>query len=271
MNQISIMQGRLSAPQGTRLQFFPEKWEAEFVVAKQLGFDAIEWFVDRDIAGFDPIEDIWARPEIISRIDASARTVPISSVDCGRYKLFGPEASASIGMFKMFIPLVAPRLSTKTLSVPLLEDQAPATPDERADAHKSISMIAKVAKEHELKIALETEMPAEELAAFTDSFSEKNVGVSYDVGNCTSYGFNCVRDIKTLGARIFEVHLKDRKVGSTQSLLLGTGDADFKGCFAALKAIGYTGIYTIQAWRGTDYLKDAQDQLRFVTSTISSL
>jgi sugar phosphate isomerase/epimerase len=54
-------------------------------------------------------------------------------------------------------------------------------------------------------------------------------------------------------------------------MLLGTGDADFKGCFAALKAIGYQGVYVIQAWRGADYVKDAQDQLRFTISLLSSL
>lgn len=271
MNHIAIMQGRLSAPQGGRLQFFPEQWEAEFALAKKLGFNAIEWFLDRDIKGFDPIRDVWGRPEAVSRIEIASQQVPVSSVDCGRYKLFGPEAAASIQAFKTFIPLVAPHLSTKTLSVPLLEDQAPATSDEKTEAHQSISTIAAVAKEHGLKIALETEMPAGELAAYIDSCAEKNIGVSYDIGNCTSYGFDCPNDIKTLGARIFEVHVKDRKIGKTQSMLLGTGDADFKGCFTALKAIGYKGVLTIQAWRGEDYLRDAQNQLQFIISTLSSL
>jgi sugar phosphate isomerase/epimerase len=65
--------------------------------------------------------------------------------------------------------------------------------------------------------------------------------------------------------------VKDRKIGKTQSMLLGTGDADFKGCFTALKAIGYKGVLTIQAWRGEDYLRDAQNQLQFIISTLSSL
>jgi sugar phosphate isomerase/epimerase len=64
--------------------------------------------------------------------------------------------------------------------------------------------------------------------------------------------------------------LKDRKVDSEQSVLLGTGVADFDACFRALKEIEYQGAYTLQAWRGDEFLVDARAQLAFVINKLNT-
>ncbi len=103
MNRIGIMQGRLSVAREGRFQFFPLDWEAEFSRAKELGFDQIEWFLDRDISGFDPIKDIWAKPEVLAKIDQARGIMVISSVDIGTYPMFGSEATLTLKRFLVFL------------------------------------------------------------------------------------------------------------------------------------------------------------------------
>ena len=43
------MQGRLSPPINNKIQGFPHNfWENEFHLAKEIGFELIEWIVDSD-------------------------------------------------------------------------------------------------------------------------------------------------------------------------------------------------------------------------------
>ena len=45
--KIGIMQGRLSEPQGEKIQAFPiTSWQQEFKKASSCGFDVIEWIFD---------------------------------------------------------------------------------------------------------------------------------------------------------------------------------------------------------------------------------
>ncbi len=270
MYSIGIIQGRLSLPMNNRLQFFPLDWESEFLRAKQMGFDHIAWFLDRDILGFDPINDIWLKPEIVKRIDKLGQIIPISSVDAGRYPTCGPSRQDTIDQFSKLLPVLIPRLSTGVINIPLLEDYAPKTSAEKLESIDTLKQILAVAEIAGGRIGLETEMPVSELKEFIDGFEDKNIGVCYDTGNCASYGFDCAKDIRKLGSRIFEVHLKDRKLGSTKSLTLGTGDANLKECFDSLAFIGYRGILTLQAWRGEDYLADARTQFAFVKKLLST-
>lgn len=258
------MQGRLSPAQNGRLQFFPLDWLAEFAIAAKIGFSHIQWFLDRDIPGFDPIKDLWSQPEVLRQIDAVRKLTPISSVDCGTYALFGREAVLTLHDFPLLFPSLAGRLATNIVSLALLEKNAPKTEGEKQEVLVNLKSLADLAATYHLRLALETELPAFELVAFLERLGRSNVGIGYDLGNCTSYGFDCPADIKFLGEKIIEVHCKDRRRGSSQSLLLGTGDTNYPDAFAALKEIGYSGAITLQAWRGEDYLADAETQLKFV-------
>ncbi len=260
-NSIGIMQGRLSSSEGDRIQFFPDDWPAEFMLAKEMGFDHIQWFLDVDKLGSDP-GDIWKSVDELTKVDEVRAVTPISSVDCGFF-IISEDGQTISEKFKEMMAAMAGRLKTGVISVPLLEKNAPKSKEEKEKAWHLIDQLAAIAEPLKLNIALETEMPADELVTFIDSFNRSNVGVTYDIGNNTSYGFDCPAEIALLGSRILEVHLKDRKIGTTQSVLLGSGDGDFDGCFAVLARMSYTGAFTLQAWRTKDYLADAKNQLAF--------
>lgn len=265
------MQGRLSPVENNRFQFFPNDWLAEFLQAKKMGFDGICWFLDLDKPNFDPIRNLWGSPDNLTEIDQISKILPIRGIDCGRYGFFGSGATKVIDDFKLLLPALSSRLTGGVISVPLLESNFPKSANEKKETVENLRQVANLAKSLNLRLALETEWPVDQVVDFLDLLNCVNVGVCYDIGNATSYGFDCPAEIRQFGQKIFDVHLKDREVGKTQSMLLGEGAADFPSCFHAFKDIDYKGGFTLQAWRGEDYLKDAETQLAFIKKCLSSL
>ncbi len=268
MYPVSIMQGRLSPSLDGRFQFFPPTWEDEFPLAKEHGFDSIDWFLDVDIPNFNPVIDVWTKPQVLEKIDHARTILPIGSIDCGCYGTFGPAAERTRKELPILLIAIAPRLQSKIISIPLVEKFAPRSETEKIESQDTIRGLVAQAQKLGLRIALETEMPASELLSFISACGQ-GVGVCYDLGNAASCGFDIPAEIRLLGTAVILVHVKDRKRGGL-SVLIGTGAVPFDESFKALKEIGYRGQFTLQAWRGTEYLDDASAQRAFVKNLISS-
>lgn len=266
---IGIMQGRLSSIQNGRLQFFPADWEVEFTLAKEIGFETIEWFFDRKSDALNPLDDIWGNPEIVKKIKAASRIVPTTSMDTDQSLLYGDQAGKSVDRLGRLMNLSAGIIGT--FNVAILEDSRVNNAYELVELKNNLHPLIKVAEGNDQRIALETEMPSAILADLIKGFDSPAIGVCYDIGNCTSFGFDCPSDIRLLSNLIFEVHAKDRKIGSSQSVYLGTGDADFETCFKALKDVGFKGNLILQTWRSDDYLADAKGQLEFVKGILRKI
>ena len=266
--EIGIMQGRLSPPQDGRFQFFPKNWQAEFSQAQQLGFDSIEWLYDEDNWdirwGFNPILDREGREKI--RKLSSWYNVGVHSI-CADYFINGGFLRSGDDRVSMLIALifVARALGIKTIILPFLEKSAIKNRKQKKKVIENISSVLELCRLYGVKLALETELDAVSLRHFIRMFQSPCVGVCYDLGNTASYGHYSPKDIGFLGDMIFEVHIKDRKIGSDKSVNLGEGDVDFNGCFKALKSIGFNGPMILQANRNDIYyLDDAKRQLDFV-------
>lgn len=262
------MQGRLSPSLDGRFQFFPPTWEDEFSIAREHGFDSIDWFLDVDVPNFDPILDVWATPEIVEKIDRVRKILSIGSIDCGCYGTFGPAGVRTRRDFPVLLTALAPRLTSTIVSIPLVEKFAPHTEEEKKESQATIRELETQAQALGLRIALETEMPAPELLSFVSACGP-NVGVCYDLGNAASYGVDIPAEIRQLGNAITLVHIKDRVLGGA-STLLGKGAVPFGESFKALKDVGYHGQFTLQAWRGAEYLNNADTQRTFVKNLIAS-
>ncbi len=266
--QIGIMQGRLSPSQDGRFQFFPKNWQAEFSLAKKLGFDLIEWIYEEENWqihwGFNPILDREWREEI--RKLSSRYSVGVHSM-CADYFMSDnwllSTNNNSIWVLSALV-FVARVLGIKVIVLPFLEKSAIKNRKQETKVIENINAVLGICNLYDVRLALETELDAINLKRFIKEFNSPYVGVCYDLGNTVSYGHNSPWDIRFLGALIFEVHIKDRKVGSSQSVYLGEGDVDFYGCFRALKSIGFNGSMILQANRGEYYIDDAKRQLDFV-------
>lgn len=263
--KIGIMQGRLSPDEKNLFQFFPENWQAELNLAKLLKFDSIEWLFDWRDWEKNPI---LCHPEFIyeSNIYHRIKRIKIRSICADyfmKYGFIGKEAAESIRILKQLIES-AHIVNIEVIVIPFLEKFAVKNSQEKKKIADNIKIILGLCQVCGVKLAFETELDATELWHFVRMFQSPCVGVCYDLGNVASYGHDSPRDIGYLGDLIFEVHIKDRKKGSSQSVYLGEGNVDFAGCFRALKDIGFNGPMILQAFRGENCLEDAKKQFRFI-------
>lgn len=270
-NPIGIMQGRLSPSEEGRFQFFPARWQDEFRLARELGFDGIEWLFDwvgwktNPMYAHEHSEDITA----VSK----ATHISVDSVCSDYYMKYGFTGNDAPGSIDVLLRLIdrAEKENYSTILVPFLEERAIKNEKEKKEIVKNFEPALERISGTSIQIGFETEMPAEELIDFIERFENSQIGAYYDLGNSTSYGVDCIREIRLLGKHIKGVHLKDRKKGATASMLLGTGDVDFEGCFRALKDIGYEGPFILQAWRGENYIDDARVQLQLVKNILTKI
>ena len=122
------------------------------------------------------------------------------------------------------------------------------------EAERTLARVATLA-DRGVELAIESTLPAESLRALIDGGP---LSVCYDTGNQTAMGFDIVSEIHTLGPLISHVHVKDKRRSDGQNVILGTGDTDLTGAFAALREEGYTGEFTLETNRGNDPVETAR-------------
>jgi hexulose-6-phosphate isomerase len=104
-----------------------------------------------------------------------------------------------------------------------------------------------------------------EFVRYVDEFESPWVRAYFDVGNVVFYGFP--QDwIRTLGARIVKLHLKDFKLDRPNSryafVNLGEGDIDWPEVRRALQEIKFSGYATTELQNGDlSYLKDVSSRV----------
>jgi L-ribulose-5-phosphate 3-epimerase len=258
--RIGIMQGRLSPPQGDQLQFFPKNWKAEFATAKELGFEAIEWIFET--LSDNPLMGFSGRKEMLDL--SKEERVGVESI-CADTFLRQHLIKQSRGIQHVLAVLlkVAEVSKVPLVGIPLLEENLPKHPDFEAVV-KNIQGAFHFAHNSGVDLALEVDLPADQILELIEEIGSPRVGVCYDTGNAMTHGFDAGADIRKLGRHLKEIHFKDRLKGTRQSVYLGEGSVDFPDVFAALKEVNFQGLGILQAWRGANYLDDAKRQLEFV-------
>ena len=63
LNLVGFVQGRLSRSPVNRLQYYPKKWDREFIIANKLGLNFIEFFSERK---FNLKNLVWTRKGILN-------------------------------------------------------------------------------------------------------------------------------------------------------------------------------------------------------------
>lgn len=192
MNEIGIMQGRLSPPVPGRLQTFPwSSWEQEFHHAHECGFDAIEWLFEADDYEQNPI---WTESglERIRRQIATAG-VQLRSV-CADYFMAHPfirvpeqERARSVAVLNRLIVRAA-SVGIQTILLPLLEVAEIRTDAEKVQLLDSLREPLSLAAAHGIRLGLETELPAVEYRALIEQGDHSALDVYYDTGNAAARG-----------------------------------------------------------------------------------
>jgi L-ribulose-5-phosphate 3-epimerase len=105
---------------------------------------------------------------------------------------------------------------------------------------RRLKAVAPKAEKAGVCLGIESWLSAEQHLEILERVGSPAVKVYYDVCNSNDMGYDIYREIRKLGSRICEFHLKEN--GS----LLGQGKVDFKRVRAAIDAIGYAGWVQIE-------------------------
>ena len=169
------MQGRLSPSLMGKQQYFPsETWEMEYGLAAELGFDSIEWVVDLDSFDHNPIFDKTGRQRIKtlqSRFDVSNLTV---CADILKEKsLITDNSKLSVSAVDTLERLIfsSTEIGAKCLIVPLIEENSLNVLKRQIHTDQwseVLKPILDIAKKQNIKLAIESDLPARELINWID-------------------------------------------------------------------------------------------------------
>jgi len=274
MRRIGILQGRLLPRYKNRYQAHPlHYWQAEFYIAKELGFNQIEFILDFNDIKQNPLmskNGIIQIKEMIKQTDVKVKSI------CADYFMEAPFHSThqkqSEKILKKLI-LNAKDLDVIDIVIPCVDQS---TLKDNKDMEMLVSSIKKVlslAVKYNININFETDLNPKIFKKLLNKFDSKNIKVNYDIGNSASLGYKPKEEFKAYGEYISDLHIKDRVLNGG-SVKLGTGDADFKTVFKLLKKYNFNGNIIMQSAKANDYIKDlklVRKQKKFITKFIDRL
>jgi sugar phosphate isomerase/epimerase len=124
--------------------------------------------------------------------------------------------------------------------------------ERRIDMLRShMSRLNAKAKEHNALLCLENMAPANNFCTTSSEVLEviagmDRINVTLDLAHALSEDEDIYGYVRSLGERIRHIHISDFKDGKHPHLPLGNGELKFDQAFAALKTIGYGGIFMIE-------------------------
>ncbi len=255
INRIGFMQGRLCPLVDGRTQAFPwASWKDEFPMAEQINIHLMEWTLDQDRLYENPLLTKTGQAEIRELCKLHDVGIPSLTGDCFMqaplWKTKGDERTA-LEMDFCEIAKGCSAVGISMIVVPLVDNGRLENIEQENTLIDFLNTQAKFLSSHHLKVLFESDFAPAELARFIARLDQALYGINYDIGNSASLGFNQTEEIVAYGARIVNVHVKDRKLGGT-TVPLGTGNADFEAVFAALAKVGFNGNFILQTARATD-------------------
>ena len=271
--QIGIMQGRLSPRIDGKIQAYPAKtWQKEFEIAQEIGYAAIEWIVEKPLevnalmskSGMQQIKEIILKTGV--RIDFICADIFMQQPLIRMSQEIREENKEHLKN----ILVSAKEVGAIGVEIPFVDASSIKSESEINELISCMQEAFKLAEEIGMKISLETDLNPTSFKELLDRINLNHVQANYDIGNSASLGFDPVEEIAAIGNRILNVHIKDRKLGST-TVPLGTGDADIKLSLSRLSEINYLGGITMQAARGSDDIEVAKSQLKYTLEIINNI
>ena len=253
--RIGFMQGRLSPMIDGRIQAFPwANWKDEFPFAEQIDIHLMEWTLDQDRLYENPLLTEAGQAEIRELCQRHGLSIPSLTGDCFMqaplWKVQADERAALERDFREVAKGCA-AVGISMIVVPLVDNGRLENTEQEDTLVAFLETQTKFLASHALKVVFESDFAPVELARFISRLDPALFGINYDIGNSAALGFEPAEEIAAYGARIINMHVKDRVLGGT-TVTLGTGNADFEAVFAALAKFSYSGNYILQTARATD-------------------
>lgn len=255
MNSIGIMQGRLTPRKGRPIQFFPfDGWRSEFAAAASIGLREIEFIFDAECYEENPLWHKEGREEIRLLIQKSGVVVNTVCADYFMVKPFFRGSKEDIrkgaGILTQLL-MYTSETGAHGIELPFVDNSSITTAEEEDAVYAVLTEVLPTAEKYAVWIGLETDFPPERFRKLLKRFDSPYLRANYDTGNSAGLGYDPEEELSAYGMHIGNIHIKDRKLHAA-TVPLGTGDASFKKFFSALKELGYSGSFILQAARGED-------------------
>ena len=272
-NEIGIMQGRLSPRIDGKIQAYPANtWQKEFEIAQEIGYSAIEWIVEKPVETNALMNDS-GKAEIKKVIASTGVRIDYICADIFMQQPLVRMTEETKSQNKEYLAMIlknAKEVGAIGVEIPFVDNSSIKNEIEKQEFIEALHDAFKLAKDLDLNISLETDLPPIDFQELLENIGLVHVQANYDIGNSASLGFDPREELEAYGLRIMNVHVKDRKLGST-TVPLGTGDANINYVIQKLQEIGYSGGLTMQAARGENDVEIAKEQLTYVKTILNSL
>jgi hexulose-6-phosphate isomerase len=270
-NEIGIMQGRLSPRIDGKIQAYPAStWQKEFEIAQEIGYAAIEWIIEKPVETNALMTDS-GKAEIKKIIASTGVRIDYVCADIFMQQPLVRMTKDSKSQNKEYLSAIlknAKEVGAIGVEIPFVDNSSIKSENEKLEFIDVMQDAFKLAKDLDLKLSLETDLPPIEFRELLESIDLDHVQANYDIGNSASLGFDPREELEAYGLKILNVHVKDRKLGST-TVPLGTGNANINFILQKLQEIGYRGGLTMQAARGENDVETAKEQLKYVRTLLN--
>jgi hexulose-6-phosphate isomerase len=272
-NEIGIMQGRLSPRIDGKIQAYPaDTWQKEFEIAQEIGYAAIEWIVENPVET-NALMTVSGKAEIKKVIASTGVRIDYVCADIFMQQPLVRMTEETKSQNKEYLASIlknAKEVGAIGVEIPFVDNSSIKNETEKQEFIDVMQDAFKLAKEIDLKISLETDLPPIDFKVLLENIDLDYVQANYDIGNSASLGFDPKEELEAYGLKIINVHVKDRKLGST-TVPLGTGNANINYVIQKLQEIGYSGGLTMQAARGENDIETAKEQLEYVRTLLNNL
>jgi L-ribulose-5-phosphate 3-epimerase len=272
-NRIGVMQGRLGPKYKNKFQAHPvDYWQQEFLIAKSLGIDLIEFIFDDNCVEDSPLMSPAGIDEIKTLTDSTG--VGVETI-CADYFMSAPLHSAdplqSASSVRYLRRLVenAVKLGVNDIVIPCVDQSALRSEREIERFASAMASVLDDVEKAQINLSLETDLNPLDFSSLLERLDYKRVTVNYDVGNSAALGYDPFEEFAAYGNKITDVHIKDR-LRNGGSVLLGTGNANFELIFQLLNKISYRGPFILQVYRddqGIEIFKKQLDWFHKQTAT----
>lgn len=266
MHRLGIMQGRLLPPVGGRIQAFPGPgWQREFALAAEIGFAAIELTIETASMETHPLLRSGGRAEL--RRLSRDHGVALAGLCCDVFMetplvaATAEERGAALSILDALIAAAA-EAELPMIELPMLQANSLGPPGAEAAFAPALAHALSRGEVGGVDILLEADLPPAPFTAFLARNRHSRLGVNYDCGNSTYFGFDPDVEIPALAGFIRNVHLKDC-TRADYSVPLGQGETRFDAVFGQLAQAGYRGELILQAARQADEVATARQYLSF--------
>ncbi len=256
--KIGILQGRLSKAPPNRLQYFPKKYNLEFPVAKNIGFNHIEMFTERK---FNPYNPIWNIKGLKSLKEN--KNLIYSFVDDYILK---KKINKEIYIYYRKLIIQLKKINIKVLTIPFYGNNK-ITHNNYLNYIDFLNYLSILCFKNKIDLSIESNI-SPDLFFVLKKKIRKNLFFTFDTGNRILLKRNLNKDLLNLNKSIKHIHIKDKDIDK-KNVQLGKGLVNFKSFFLTLKKIKYRGRLSLETPRGNNPQKIAKMNLTFLQKIIT--